>query len=449
MSGSHDPLYQDSGGSSEFNASSININDISLISVYWSDIAGKPGFCNLSLTGSYNDLIDIPSFAPVAFTGNYNQLSNIPWINSNNNIYNSNLGNVGIGTNNPIFKLHLIGNLGIQGDIIPTINSNFNLGSSNNRWKDLYLSGNSIYLDNLIISKNNSNNLEIRDTNNNLGSINAGKIILNDNNKELKLEFNNGKLIYNSNGISYESIEFSKMSDVVYNNILEKTSNNLIDYTDSRIPRNFNLNNLTTDKIEEGIQNKFIVNDKYSQSITFESNVNIKGNYQLNGSNIPFSIMKYTNAKTINGVFNYDITSNNYGYYSFLVNDKIIFTKQTICDLLIVGAGGNGGIGNYSGGGGAGEVIAYPNYSFNSGTYEIQVGKNSTNSNLRASKIFSGSNNLIIAKGGGNGISNYLFGNYIGINVNNTNDYYVEFTSNINNNGSFNLIITSHLLSQE
>ena len=132
-------------------------------------------------------------------------------------------------------KLHLIGNFSIAGNIIPAINSNFNLGSSNYKWKDLYLSGNSIYLDDLIISKNSSNNLEIRDSNNNLKSISLNQLELNDGNNKLGFLYSNGSLIFNSNGTTIRSIEFSNYPNIIYSNNLYNTSNSIIDYTNYRI----------------------------------------------------------------------------------------------------------------------------------------------------------------------------------------------------------------------
>lgn len=223
-------------------------------------------------------------------------MSNTPWINYESNIYN-NKNKIGFGTNNPIEKLHLIGNFLINADIIPSINTNFNLGSSNNKWKDLYLSGNSIYLDTLILSKNNCNNLEIRDINNNLTSISVKDLEFVNGNDKLKFGLSNGQLIYNSNGI------------LIQNN-------------------NFNTNNI--------------------------NNLNVQCSYQLNNCNIPFSLMKYTNVTTINGVFTYNSTSNDYGYFSFVNNGSIFFPQTTVCDVLVVGAGGNDGTSGLSGGGGGG-----------------------------------------------------------------------------------------------
>ena len=92
-------------------------------------------------------------------------------------------------------------------------------------------------------------------------------------------------------------------------------------------------------------------------------------------------------------------------YVKFTTNDTITFPQTTICDLVVVGAGGRGGTNIYSGGGGAGEVIYYPNYSFNAGSYSIQIGVDSSTTTNRISKIYQGATSIITANGGGDGAS--------------------------------------------
>ncbi len=424
----------DTGGNQLFLPSSSNINDISLISIFWSDILGKPSFCNVAITANYNDLINLPSntgSSSVVFSGDYNGLSNLPWINNNSNIYFIRNANIGIGTTNPNTKLHLIGNFSIEGNIIPTISSNFDLGSSNFKWKDLFLAGNSIFLDNLILSKNSSNNLEIKDTDGNFKNLNLNSIELNNLNDKVILSLSNQQLVFNSNGTIFNSINFNNYSNIIYSNVLSNVSNQLLNYTNTSI-NNINIPN--TDTIIIGTSNRFITSNTYSNNLTITSNLFINGNYYLKNQLLPFSISSNTSITTSNGLFSY-INNCNFGYYTFLTNGSITFPQTTSCDILVVGAGGNGGIGALSGGGGAGEVISYPNYTFNQGTYNIKTGINSFNSNDKISSITS-NNFSIIAQGGGNGAS-LLYSN-LSNTLSNIN-IYTNATILLNNSNTSNI----------
>ena len=62
-------------------------------------------------------------------------------------------GNIGIGTNDIS-----LGRLVVNGSIVPSSNVVYDLGRSNLRWKDLYLSGNTIDLDGTLLQKNNTTN---------------------------------------------------------------------------------------------------------------------------------------------------------------------------------------------------------------------------------------------------------------------------------------------------
>jgi len=95
-------------------------------------------------------------------------------------------------------------------------------------------------------------------------------------------------------------------------------------------------------------------------------------------------------------------TTNNFNIYTASSN-SITFSSNITADILLVGAGGNGGNGTFSGGGGAGEVIYYPNYLFTSGTYSFIVGSNVANTSNRITRITFNNNDIIRALGGGDG----------------------------------------------
>jgi hypothetical protein len=86
--------------------------------------------------------------------------------NPSSNIY-YNLGNVGIGAATPTEKLHVVGNMKIQGHILPAADIIYDLGSSNLRFKDLYLSGDTIKMGNAYISVGTSGNFIFGTENNN------------------------------------------------------------------------------------------------------------------------------------------------------------------------------------------------------------------------------------------------------------------------------------------
>jgi hypothetical protein len=85
-------------------------------------------------------------------------------VNSGSNIY-YNQGFVGIGTNNPSTKLHVSGDFTIFGDIIPQDDITHDLGTPTRRFKDLYLSGNSIKLGENTISVDNTGNFNFLNPN--------------------------------------------------------------------------------------------------------------------------------------------------------------------------------------------------------------------------------------------------------------------------------------------
>jgi microcystin-dependent protein len=76
----------------------------------------------------------------------------VPWVPSDQvgDIYYP--GNVGIGVSNPVERLHVEGNILVKGNVIPAENETYDLGSSTSAFRDLYLSGSSIFLGNTKIT---------------------------------------------------------------------------------------------------------------------------------------------------------------------------------------------------------------------------------------------------------------------------------------------------------
>jgi hypothetical protein len=237
------------------------------ISLYWNDELKKITYSNVPLNtfGEFDKIF--PSIFKIKALNNYDNSSNKPWYNSGLNIINSNLSNIGIGTTNPKEKLHLIGNSLINGSIIPTVNNNFNLGSSNLRWNNLYLSSNSSFITNLNVK---CSNFQLNDNFNNF----------------LLFSLSNNQLFFNSNGNIINTINFNNYSNIIYSNILLNTSNQLINDINNKI-NNFNI---STDTINTGTSNRFINCNIYNNNLTVTSNIYINNNYYLKNQLLPFGL---------------------------------------------------------------------------------------------------------------------------------------------------------------
>jgi UDP-3-O-[3-hydroxymyristoyl] glucosamine N-acyltransferase len=123
-------------------------------------------------------------------------------------------GNLGIGTTNPLSALT------VAGDILPSSNLIYNLGNSNNRFKELYLSGNSIDMSNLILSKDsNVDGLIITNSNNGMSRITVKEILLGD---PTNLSYSNQLLlIATSNGLQVQNngnSNYTQMNNAYFTN---------------------------------------------------------------------------------------------------------------------------------------------------------------------------------------------------------------------------------------
>ena len=383
----------------------------------------------------------------------FNNFTSNQFATSGSNIYFNLTGNVGIGSTIPKEKLDINGNLNINGNILPNSCNTFDLGSTNFKWRDIYLSGNSIHLDNLNINSSN-NLLNIKDDNTGLLlGINVNQINLNSNNKIGSIQIDtNGNLTINNKFLvgldnNYDS------SNIIYSNVFINTSNDLNNSINNKY------NSFNTDTIPIGTSNRFITNDIYNRNVNFTgiltasniitSNLNVIGDtsvfnttiYQteqfqvVNDTTATAMVVKqlnsnnnicefYYNNQVITNIsltgtgnsINTTVDNSNYKYAFFSSNGTFVIDNNINCDILVVGGGGGGG-GDFGAGGGAGSLIYKTNYQLTAGTYTITIGSGGIggDTSLSTSNLRRGGNGndttiinslgttIFNAKGGGGG----------------------------------------------
>ncbi len=319
-------------------------------------------------------------------------------------------GNIGIGTNNPQSILHLNNNSSNNSnDVrihITDIKSGFNssngviIGKDAISNKAYFINQNNANLtlgtngiEYLIINSNGNINIGNSNTSNQnlniLGDVTVtGKItftsIISSNGDELGSQWENQRnvsnIYYNYGNVGIGTNSPDEKLSIIGNS---KVTGNLI-----ISPPIVNCNNLP------------ITISYKNQQFNFNSlGININNNQIINAYNT------ITTTSSLNTSFNFRENSN-YGYYLLNSNASITFANLTDGDIIIAGAGGTGGIGSFSSGGGAGELIYYPNFKFQKGTYSINIGiGNTTNMNHRTTSINFSNNTIIYARGGGDGAS--------------------------------------------
>lgn len=133
---------------------------------------------------------------------------------------------VGINTASPDTALHVVGAVKVDGDILPSATNTYNLGSSNMRWKDIFVSANSIDLGGTRISRAPASeegfegDLEIRDVGvtNELRSLVVNKVRLKSNNpldtREVYLEQGTSDpfVFVSYDTVTEERVEFAPFS---------------------------------------------------------------------------------------------------------------------------------------------------------------------------------------------------------------------------------------------
>jgi len=124
----------------------------------YNDLINTPVLSNVAISGDFNDLIGTPNLANVATTGDFNDLNNLPVLGNvaftddyNDLINTPNLAAISEAVLSELETIITDGNI-TYGNLIPGANVTYSLGSEIAQWKDLYLSGSTIYLGGTAIS---------------------------------------------------------------------------------------------------------------------------------------------------------------------------------------------------------------------------------------------------------------------------------------------------------
>ncbi len=112
----------------------------------------------------------------------------------------------------------------------------------------------------------------------------------------------------------------------------------------------------------------------------------VKSDLYLRNENVDTVIRNNIQTASVTPATYVDSSGNVYAVESYTYSGTAntadytrVFTKNTTCDILVVGGGGGGGFAGSNaragGGGGAGQFLLKTSYSFDAGTYNIKVGK--------------------------------------------------------------------------
>jgi hypothetical protein len=136
--------------------------------------------CNVGV-GITNPVYPVDIAGDINITGNFRKNGAVfnpsgPFVVSTSNVALIGISNLGVGTNAPKAKLHVVGDSLFAGALIPASNIVYDLGSASARWRDIYLSGNTINLGGTKITLDSNSDVVFADTANNLKNIVVNQI---------------------------------------------------------------------------------------------------------------------------------------------------------------------------------------------------------------------------------------------------------------------------------
>jgi hypothetical protein len=149
-------------------------------------------------------------------------------------------------------------NLSILGDMLPASNEVFNLGSDDMKWKDLYLSGETIYLGKSKITNDASSGISFRDESNNTINLTVSSISIQDpsqQNKKVTIQVDSDENVSNyvkttSNNISTRLTNTSNNISIRITNLQSNVSNYIENTSNDISIRMTNLQTNTSNYIE-------------------------------------------------------------------------------------------------------------------------------------------------------------------------------------------------------
>lgn len=216
-----------------------------------------------------------------------------------------------------------VSNLTVEGHVLPAEDLKYNLGAPDKRWKDLYLTGSTIYLDNVKMSANSvTGGLTVQNTTTNkYADIITSKIVLKDTStQELVQLTSSGNQVTIGSYTATTNTELPSASTIqkVYttSSIVELPGASNLYYTPERAgaiayasnleviaynQRTSNeistrINNLTADQIQNGTSNQFIVNGVFSCNLIIAGTLTVS-NLEVIGSSASITTSTYQTEK--------------------------------------------------------------------------------------------------------------------------------------------------------
>lgn len=206
-----------------------------------------------------------------------------------------------------------VSNLILDGDLLPEEDVKYDLGAPNSLWKDLYLSINTIYLNDVKISGNtDTGGLAVQNAaTNKYADIITSKIVLKDTVTNTLVELkSSGNIV----GVGTQTTSITKVYTT--SSIVELPGASNLYYTPERVGAIANasnlavsrytdtmsnlisvtINNLTTDSIQNGTSNQFIVNGIYPGNLTIAGTLTVS-NLEVIGASTTINTATYETEK--------------------------------------------------------------------------------------------------------------------------------------------------------